>query len=133
MKKILLSLATAVAMAPLAIAAQGTSGGHGGHGAHGAHGGHGNQHSNTATSPSTQAYEAANEKMHQEMMIEFTGDADVDFLAGMIPHHRGALDMAVIVLQYGQDPEVRALAEQIIAEQEREIVLMQALLEKLQK
>jgi len=131
MKKILLSFATAVAMAPLTIAAQSTSGGQGSHGGHGAHAGHSGQAQQQ--SPSTQAYEAANERMHQEMMIEFTGDADVDFLAGMIPHHRGALDMAAVVLQYGKDPEVRALVEQIIAEQEKEIVLMQALLQRLQK
>jgi len=41
--------------------------------------------------------------MHQGMAIQFTGDADRDFLAGMIPHHQGAIDMAEVVLQHGSE------------------------------
>jgi uncharacterized protein (DUF305 family) len=67
---------------------------------------------------------AANDKMHADMAIEFTGDADVDFIKGMIPHHEGAVDMARIVLEHGKDAEVRKLAEEIIAAQEKEIAWM---------
>ena len=55
----------------------------------------------------------------------YTGDADIDFLAMMIPHHEGAVDMARLVLQHGNDPVTRTLAEEIIASQRVEIEGMQ--------
>ena len=75
---------------------------------------------------STEAFKDSMTKMHQAMMVEYTGNADVDFVKSMIPHHQGAIDMAKIELQFGKDPELRRMAEQIIAAQEKEIAEMQA-------
>ena len=80
--------------------------------------------------PAIEAYLAASERMHRDMAIEFSGDPDVDFARGMIAHHQGAIDMARALLDYGQDPEIRALAEAIIAAQEQEIAFLRGWLEK---
>ena len=76
--------------------------------------------------PSTQAYMEANERMHRDMNIAFSGDVDVDFVRGMIPHHQGAIDMARVVLEYSEDPELRQLASAIVVAQEAEIAQMEA-------
>ena len=123
MKKLIPLAAAAVVMAGTITAAQTTS--------HDKHGGHGAPASESEkATPSTAAFRAANDKMHAGMDIDFSGNADVDFVRGMIAHHQGAIDMARIELEYGKDPELRKLAEEIIRAQEGEIAMMKAWLEK---
>ncbi|WP_395943383.1 DUF305 domain-containing protein [Brevundimonas sp.] len=79
-------------------------------------------------SPSTVAYREASARMHEAMGIDYTGEADIDFLRGMIAHHEGALAMAKIAVEHGEAQDVRNLAEEIIAAQETEIVRMKVML-----
>jgi uncharacterized protein (DUF305 family) len=84
------------------------------------------QAAETVDSPATRAFREANDRMHRDMGIAFTGNVDADFVRGMIPHHQGAIDMAQVLLEHGKDPELRKLAEAIIAAQEAEIAMMRA-------
>jgi uncharacterized protein (DUF305 family) len=73
----------------------------------------------------TRQLDAGMKKMMNDMHSPgYTGNPDVDFLAMMIPHHEGAVEMARLVLIYGKDPLTRRLAEEIIASQTAEIAAM---------
>lgn len=64
-------------------------------------------------------------RMDASMMhAPMTGDADRDFIAMMLPHHAGAVAMATSELQYGHDPRLRRLAQEIVVTQGSEITVM---------
>ena len=74
---------------------------------------------------------SAHARMHQALEAAApTGDPDHDFARSMIPHHQGAIDMALIQLKYGRDERLRRLAQTIVVEQEQEIAYLRTLLGK---
>jgi uncharacterized protein (DUF305 family) len=82
-------------------------------------------HAGDAPSASTQAFESNAAKMMKNMSAPgYAGDTDADFVAHMIPHHQGAVDQAEVELKYGKDPQMKALAKNIIKAQVEEIAFM---------
>jgi uncharacterized protein (DUF305 family) len=83
---------------------------------------------NAASAGDEAAYLAENEaamtKMMNDMAVKPTGDVDRDFVAMMIPHHQGAIDMARAVLRYGRNEQLRRIAQEIIVDQLQEIAAM---------
>ncbi len=74
--------------------------------------------------PADKAFAASNATMMKDMDLRPSGDADRDFVAMMLPHHQGAVDMAKVELQYGKDPVLRKLAAAIVKAQDIEIAQM---------
>jgi uncharacterized protein (DUF305 family) len=71
------------------------------------------------------------ERMHGGMRsTKPSGDNDVDFVSLMLPHHQAAIDMAKTELEYGKDPQMRRLAQEIITDQQSETELMQLWLKR---
>ena len=68
--------------------------------------------------------DAAMNKMMADMKIKPTGDVDRDFVAMMVPHHQGAVDMAKAELKYGHNEQLRRLAQEIVVTQQQEITVM---------
>ena len=67
---------------------------------------------------------AAMSKMMDGMAVKPTGDVDRDFVAMMVPHHQGAIDMARAVLRYGHNEQIRRIAQEIVVDQLQEITAM---------
>jgi uncharacterized protein (DUF305 family) len=68
--------------------------------------------------------QSAMNRMMADMAVKPTGDVDRDFVAMMVPHHQGAIDMALAELRYGHNQQLRGLAQTIVANQQQEIVAM---------
>ena len=83
-----------------------------------------NHAADAKASDSTRAFQQGEEKMMKDMSRPYTGNADKDFVAHMIPHHEGAVHMAEVQLKHGKDPELRKMARDIIKAQKQEIAFM---------
>ena len=81
-------------------------------------------HSVAAEAPFLAENDTAMDKMMRDMMVKPTGDVDRDFVAMMVPHHQGAIDMAQALLRYGHNEALRRLAQEIIVTQQQEIAAM---------
>ncbi|MGF6998796.1 DUF305 domain-containing protein [Paraburkholderia sp. GAS32] len=84
----------------------------------------GPQAASSDEAPFLQENDAAMTKMMADMSIRPTGDVDRDFVAMMVPHHQGAIDMAQAELRYGRSEQLRRIAQEIVVEQQQEIVAM---------
>ncbi|MCY1666287.1 DUF305 domain-containing protein [Rhizobium sp. SL86] len=82
----------------------------------------------TDQTPFLQENDAAMVKMMNDMAVKPTGDINRDFIEMMIPHHQGAIDMAVTYLRYGDNQHLKRLAQEIIVEQQQEIAAMRMIL-----
>lgn len=67
---------------------------------------------------------AAMDRMMAGMMVKPSGDVDRDFVTMMLPHHQGAIDMAVAELRYGHNEQLKRIAQEIIIDQQQEIAAM---------
>jgi uncharacterized protein (DUF305 family) len=76
------------------------------------------------------AFDAINRRMHRDMTVAAGLSPDEAFATSMVAHHEAAVDMARVVLAFGEDPEIRKLAETVIATQEAEVALMKKWLEQ---
>jgi uncharacterized protein (DUF305 family) len=80
---------------------------------------------------SAQGYMDAMAKMNRDMSsMQMSGDPDVDFARMMIPHHQSAIDMARIELEHGKDETLKAMAQKVIEDQQREIDELQSWLDR---
>ncbi len=92
-----------------------------------ADGAQGSMPSNTFASDNARAMD----RMMVAMAVPATGDTDRDFVATMVPHHQGAIDMALAELRYGKDETLRRMAQEIIVEQKQEIDAMKLAADRL--
>jgi uncharacterized protein (DUF305 family) len=94
------------------------------------HAGHTPPEKSAVYTAAADAFAAANAKMHADMSIDYTADPDVAFVKGMIAHHQGAVDMANVILQFGEDEEIATFARKVIADQSAEIAWLRDWLAK---
>ncbi len=85
--------------------------------------------------PGEATYLAENQRVMNKMMAGMnakpSGDVDRDFATMMIPHHQGAIDMALLELRYGHNEQLRRLAQGIVVDQQQEITVMRQILGEL--
>ncbi|MGH8810957.1 MAG: DUF305 domain-containing protein [Advenella sp.] len=92
----------------------------------------GHAHMNTGQAPKDMHASMMN--MQQQMdSVKASGDTDYDFAVMMRIHHQGAVDMAQMELDKGKDPQLQAMAKEIIAAQKKEIAQFDQWIEQYKK
>lgn len=91
------------------------------------HGHEGHQMPGAANAP----FSASMDKMHKSMNIKPSGNINIDFLKGMIPHHQGAVDMSNELLKTSKDKQVKEFAQKIIDTQKAEIKMMEEMIKRI--
>ena len=86
-----------------------------------------------AEAPFLKENAAAMSKMMAAMAVTPSGDVDRDFVATMVPHHQGAIEMAQAELRYGHNEQLRRIAQEIIVDQTQEIAVMRQAIGRLRK
>ena len=86
-----------------------------------------------AEAPFVRDNAAAMSKMMAAMAVRASGDVDRDFVATMVPHHQGAIEMAQAELRYGHNEQLRRIAQEIIVDQTQEIAVMRLAVEASKK
>jgi uncharacterized protein (DUF305 family) len=88
---------------------------------------------NDAEGPFLAENTAAMTKMMKAMAVKPSGDVDRDFVATMVPHHQGAIEMAQAELRYGHNEQLRRIAQEIIVDQTQEVAVMRLAIEEPRK
>jgi hypothetical protein len=82
------------------------------------------RHENSDETQFLSENQTAMNKMMTDMTVKPSGDIDRDFVEMMVPHHQGAVDMALAELKYGHNEQLRRLAQEIVVTQQQEISVM---------
>jgi len=77
--------------------------------------------------------ETMDKMMHQMHGATPTGNNDIDFAAMMIEHHKGAVEMAKVEVSKGANAELKAFAQKVIDDQDKEIKFMKEFISKAAK
>ena len=117
----LAGLLSAVALTAAACGGAGRGAGNMDHGRMGKDGGGEGGKNTVMESIEHSKMEGGSSGMASGMLMEDGRYSDKRFVDAMVPHHRGAVEMAEVALENAEHEEIRRLSEDIVSAQEAEI------------